>query len=157
MLSICCHGDFSSRTALINGKYRNAAGIASIINNLHINNVNHIQLLCCHSADFYSSSLAAELSRIMPNIAVTGYAGEVSARPQPEVSALYFALSNIDSYNKRINDHFMVLEDINQVPYQNRFQFHRIQFKNGSMVNQTSISVSKPSYIDGRVLSYRQL
>ncbi|MDR0252481.1 MAG: hypothetical protein LBI75_04795 [Brucellaceae bacterium] len=160
-LTINCHGQFSldrRNRAKINNQLCDARGIYNIIQNLNINNIYHVHLAICHSADSFGSSLAAELSRIMRDTYVTGYAGVVTTGfPQEDANEMFEDFGNGPEFNQDLNDHFRVFKRDDPINNTINVYFHRIKFKNGELYKQYSQIVSLKSIINGEETTYMQL
>lgn len=160
-LTISCHGQFSLESghrARINNQLCDARGIYNVIQNLNINNICHVHLAICHSADSFGSSLAAELSRIMTGTDVTGYAGTVTTGfPEEDANEMFEDYGYSAEFNQDLNDHFRVFKRDDPIRNTRDVYFHRIKFRNGHMTKQDSQIVSLISIINGEEAIYRQL
>lgn len=164
-LTINCHGEFDfhnnvfiSKVAIIGNRFRRAGDLANFIKGAPVANIRRIHLAFCHSADFYLGSIAAELSRIIANTYVVGYAGSVTTGfLQEDANDLFSKHGHGPEYNRDLNEYFRVFK--HDEPQNNTFdvQYHKIEFLNGSIKSQTNQIVTEYSRVYHTNSIYHQL
>jgi hypothetical protein len=160
-LTIVCHGayePFGPGFVAINQQICNAAQIGDIIRSLNIGHLVHVHLVCCNSADSSPVCTVAELSRILPDTDVTGYAGNVLLTLLPHYVNLTVAYlgygSRLDGY---LNMFFRIAEEADIRSGGTNAYFHRLRYRNGIVSEQRSGVTCLPSLVDDSYRTYTQL